>query len=181
MPHPASSPAWSPSRRPAPRSRPIGAIIVGVLAGVVCALAIGLKYKFGYDDSLDVVGVHLVGGLWGTLAVGFLAHRGRSGWTSNGLFYGGGVDQLWRQAVGAFAVLLYSLDLTLVIGFVLHKTIGFRVSEEEERAGVDEVGARGDRLRSRQLGAGIARRVVRRLSASADRGRDSNHDQEVTA
>ena len=58
---------------------PVGAIILGALAGVVCALAVGLKYKFGFDDSLDVVGVHLVGGLWGTLAVGFLATDGRSG------------------------------------------------------------------------------------------------------
>ena len=58
---------------------PVGAIILGAVAGVLCALAVGLKYKFGYDDSLDVVGVHLVGGLWGTLAVGLLAHRGSPG------------------------------------------------------------------------------------------------------
>jgi Amt family ammonium transporter len=116
---------------------PIGAIIVGALAGVICALAVGLKYKFGYDDSLDVVGVHLFGGLWGTLAVGFLATAAAPAGV-DGLFYGGGVDQLWRQAVGAFAVLFYSGIMTFIIGFLLHKTIGFRVSEEEERAGVDE-------------------------------------------
>ena len=87
---------------------PVGAIILGAVAGVLCALAVGLKYKFGYDDSLDVVGVHLVGGLWGTLAVGLCwppGRRPRSPTSVNGLFYGGGVDQLWRQAVGAFAVL----------------------------------------------------------------------------
>ena len=94
---------------------PVGAIIVGALAGVICALAVGLKYKFGYDDSLDVVGVHLVGGLWGTLAVGFLATAAAPAGV-NGLFYGGGFDQLWRQAVGAFAVLFFSLILTLLIG-----------------------------------------------------------------
>jgi ammonium transporter, Amt family len=116
---------------------PIGAIIVGAVAGVICALAIGLKYKFGYDDSLDVVGVHLFGGLWGTLAVGFLATAAAPAGV-NGLFYGGGVDQLWRQAVGAFAVMFYSGIMTFLIGLLLHKTIGFRVSEEEERAGVDE-------------------------------------------
>jgi ammonium transporter, Amt family len=116
---------------------PIGAIIVGALAGVICALAVGLKYKLGYDDSLDVVGVHLFGGLWGTLAVGFLATAAAPAGV-NGLFYGGGVDQLWRQAVGAFAVLLYSGIMTFLIGLLLHKTIGFRVSEEEERAGIDE-------------------------------------------
>jgi ammonium transporter, Amt family len=116
---------------------PIGAIIVGAVAGVICALAVGLKYKLGYDDSLDVVGVHLFGGLWGTLAVGFLATAAAPAGV-NGLFYGGGFDQLWRQAVGAFAVLLYSGIMTFLIGLLLHKTIGFRVSEEEERAGVDE-------------------------------------------
>ena len=83
---------------------PIGSIILGAVAGVLCALAIGLKYKLGYDDSLDVVGVHLVGGLWGTLAIGFLATAAAPAGV-NGLFYGGGVDQLWRQAVGALAVL----------------------------------------------------------------------------
>ena len=67
-PPPASSPAWSPSPRPARSVTPIGAIVVGILAGVLCALAVGLKFRFGFDDSLDVVGVHLVGGLVGTLA-----------------------------------------------------------------------------------------------------------------
>src|SRR3954452_1373417 len=85
---------------------PVGAILVGLVAGVVCALAISLKYKLGFDDSLDVVGVHLVGGLWGTLSVGFLATAAAPAGI-DGLFYGGGVDQLWRQAVGALAVLLY--------------------------------------------------------------------------
>jgi Amt family ammonium transporter len=116
---------------------PVGAIIVGALAGVICALAIGLKYKLGYDDSLDVVGVHLFGGLWGTLAVGFLATEAAPAGV-NGLFYGGGFDQLWRQAVGAFSVLFFSLIMTLLLGLLLHKTIGFRVSEEQERTGVDE-------------------------------------------
>jgi len=115
---------------------PIGAIIVGALAGVFCQLAISLKYRFGFDDSLDVVGVHLIGGLWGTLAVGFLATADAPA-AVDGLFYGGGLDQLWRQAVGAVAVLVYSFVLTLIIGFALHKTLGFRVSEEEERAGID--------------------------------------------
>ena len=115
---------------------PVGAIVLGAIAGVLCALAVGLKYKLGYDDSLDVVGVHLVGGLWGTLAVGLLATEAAPAGVS-GLFYGGGVDQLWRQAVGAFAVLVYSGVLTFLIGFLLHKTIGFRVSQEDELEGVD--------------------------------------------
>jgi Amt family ammonium transporter len=115
---------------------PLGAIAVGLLAGVLCALAVGLKYVFGIDDSLDVVGVHLVGGLWGTLAVGLFASSATTAGI-DGLFYGGGVDQLWRQAVGAGAVLVYSFVLTLVIGYVIAKTIGFRIDEEDEVEGVD--------------------------------------------
>jgi Amt family ammonium transporter len=115
---------------------PVGAIILGFLAGILCALAIGLKYKFGYDDSLDVVGVHLVGGLFGTLAIGFLASADAPAGV-DGLFFGGGVDQLWRQAVGAFAVLAYSFILTYIIGYALHKTIGFRITAEEEIEGID--------------------------------------------
>src|SRR4051794_34370337 len=79
---------------------PVGAIVLGAVAGVLCALAVSLKYRFGYDDSLDVVGVHLIGGLWGTIAVGFLATADAPAGV-DGLFYGGGVDQLWRQVVGA--------------------------------------------------------------------------------
>ncbi|MGH3645122.1 MAG: ammonium transporter, partial [Mycobacterium sp.] len=85
----------------------VGALVIGVVAGVLCALAVGLKFKLGFDDSLDVVGVHLVGGLAGTLLVGLVAAP-ETGAGVTGLFYGGGFDQLWRQAVGAGAVLLYS-------------------------------------------------------------------------
>ncbi len=115
---------------------PIGSLIVGVLAGVLCALAVGLKYRFGFDDSLDVVGVHLVGGLWGTLAIGLFATANAPAGV-DGLFFGGGLDQLWRQAVGAGAVLLYSVVLTAVIGFAIAKTIGFRIEEEDEVEGID--------------------------------------------
>jgi ammonium transporter, Amt family len=117
---------------------PIGAIIVGVVAGVLCALAVGLKYRFGYDDSLDVVGVHLVGGLVGTIIIGFVATAEAPAGV-DGLFYGGGLDQLWRQVVGALAVLVFSFVLTLIIGFVIQKTIGFRITEEEEITGIDNV------------------------------------------
>src|SRR5919107_3426481 len=117
---------------------PIGAIIVGAVAGVLCALAVGLKYRLGYDDSLDVVGVHLVGGLAGTILIGFLATSDAPAGV-DGLFYGGGLDQLWRQVVGALAVLVVSFVVTLVIGFVIQKTIGFRITEEEEVTGIDTV------------------------------------------
>jgi Amt family ammonium transporter len=115
---------------------PLGAILVGLAAGALCALAISLKYRFGYDDSLDVVGIHMVGGLVGTLLIGFIGSAASPAGV-DGLFLGGGVDQLWRQAVGAFAVLGYSLILTLIIGFVIHKTIGFRISEDDEVSGID--------------------------------------------
>jgi Amt family ammonium transporter len=117
---------------------PIGAILLGAVAGVLCALAVGLKFRFGYDDSLDVVGVHLVGGLWGTIAVGFLATAAAPAGV-DGLFYGGGLDQLWRQVVGALAVLVFSFVLTYLIGLVIQKTIGFRITEEDEITGIDTV------------------------------------------
>jgi ammonium transporter, Amt family len=115
---------------------PIGAIAVGLIAGALCAIAIGMKWKFGFDDSLDVVGVHLVGGIAGTLAVGFFASSSAPA-AVDGLFYGGGFDQLWRQAVGAGSVLVYSFVLTYIIGTILHKTMGFRVTREQELQGVD--------------------------------------------
>jgi ammonium transporter, Amt family len=117
---------------------PIGAILIGVIAGVLCALAVGLKFRFGYDDSLDVVGVHLVGGLVGTILIGFVATAEAPAGV-DGLFYGGGVDQLWRQIVGALAVLVFSFILTLVIGIAIQKTMGFRITEEEEVTGIDTV------------------------------------------
>jgi Amt family ammonium transporter len=122
---------------------PWGALVVGLAAGVGCALAVGLKFRFGFDDSLDVVGVHLVGGLIGTLLIGFLADAtnsptGTAGLSMNdGLLLGGGLGQLGAQALGAFAVLIYSFVVTFIIGWVLHKTMGFTVSEEEEVSGID--------------------------------------------
>ena len=115
---------------------PLGASIIGLIAGVLCALAVGLKYKLKYDDSLDVVGVHLVGGLVGTLLIGFLATEAAPAGV-NGLLYGGGPEQLGKQAIGAFAVLFYSLILTFIIGFLIKVTMGFRVSEDVEVSGVD--------------------------------------------
>ncbi|MCO1577863.1 ammonium transporter [Crossiella sp. SN42] len=116
---------------------PIGALAIGVIAGVVCALAVGLKYKLGYDDSLDVVGVHLVGGLAGTLLIGLFATDAAPA-AAKGLFYGGGFELLGKQAVGAFAVLVYSFVLSLLIGYLIKVTIGFRVEAEAEVEGIDD-------------------------------------------
>lgn len=115
---------------------PVGAIILGAIAGAVCILAVGLKEKLGYDDSLDVVGVHLVGGVIGTLLIGFLASEAMPSKVS-GLFYGGGLDQLWKQAIAAGAVAAYSFAVAFAIAYVLKKTIGIRISAEEEEKGID--------------------------------------------
>ncbi|MCU1418035.1 MAG: ammonia channel protein [Schumannella sp.] len=108
------------------------AIVLGILAGAICALAIDLKFKLGFDDSLDVVGVHLVGGLVGTLYLGFFAN-------GTGIIYSGSATQLLVQAIAALSVMIYSFVLAFLIGFVIEKTIGFRVKNEDEIAGIDLV------------------------------------------
>ncbi|KRE41921.1 ammonium transporter [Knoellia sp. Soil729] len=110
---------------------PVGSIILGLVAGGLAALAVGLKFRFGYDDSLDVVGVHLVAGLWGTIGAGLLA-------TSGGLLYGDGPRQLVVQVVIALASLLFSAAVTAVIALALRATIGWRISEDDEVAGIDQ-------------------------------------------
>ena len=117
---------------------PIGAIVMGAVAGVVCALAVGMKYRFGYDDSLDVVGVHLIGGLVGTIGIGVIA-TGAAPTAVDGLFYGGGADQLWRQLLGSGAVLVYAFVMSGIIGLVVDRAMGFRIDEEHEISGIDLV------------------------------------------
>ncbi|MGE0216787.1 ammonium transporter [Mycolicibacterium sp.] len=109
---------------------PWTSLILGAVAGVLSALAIGLKYKFGYDDSLDVVGVHLVAGLWGTIGIGLLAD-------GVGLFFGGGIQQLVVQIVIALVAVIFTAILTTIIAFVV-KPLGWRVSKEDEDTGIDE-------------------------------------------
>ena len=123
---------------------PWAAVILGVIAGAICSLAVGLKYVLNFDDSLDVVGVHLVGGIVGCLFIGFFGTSFTIGtdktaytWGAKGLFYGGGWTLLGHQAVGAFSVLAYSLVVTLILGFLLEKTIGFRISRDAELEGID--------------------------------------------
>lgn len=116
---------------------PWAAVVIGFLAGVICALAVGLKYRFGFDDALDVVGVHLVGGIVGSLAIGFFGSSKVNSLGLDGLFYGGGTALLGKQALGVGLVMAYSFIMTLIIGFLIEKTIGFRVKGEKELAGVD--------------------------------------------
>jgi Amt family ammonium transporter len=111
---------------------PMWAIVLGLITGILCALAIEMKFKLGVDDSLDVVGIHLVGGLVGTLFIGFFA-------AEVGLIYSGSFDQLGKQAIAAFTVLVFSFVASWLIGTAIEKTIGFRVEDEDELAGIDSV------------------------------------------
>ena len=117
---------------------PLGALLMGLVAGVVCALAVGLKYRWRYDDSLDVVGVHLVGGLVGTIGIGILATAAAPTGV-DGLLYGGGVDQLGRQLLGAAVVLVYAAVVSGAIAWVVDRVMGFRIDEEHEVSGIDLV------------------------------------------
>jgi Amt family ammonium transporter len=122
---------------------PLGGVAVGIIAGMVCALAISLKFRFGFDDALDVVGVHLVGGVTGTLLIGIVGfdHGALAGGVEakRGLLYGGGLTLLWVQFIAVAAVLSYSFCMTLLIGSAL-KRLGFlRVSQETEYTGLDEI------------------------------------------
>jgi Amt family ammonium transporter len=109
---------------------PLGSIALGLVAGGLCAYAVGLKYKIGYDDSLDVVGVHLVGGLVGTIGIGFLA-------TSGGLFYGDGIKQLVVQFSVALFAIFWSAVATLIVGLAIKVAMGWRIDDEDEVEGID--------------------------------------------
>ena len=116
---------------------PMGSIAIGFIAGIVCALAVGLKNKFKFDDALDVVGVHLVGGVLGALSIGFFATKMTNSAGANGIFYKGDWTLLQHQAVAVIAVVIYSFVATFILGKVLDKTIGLRINEEAEYQGLD--------------------------------------------
>ena len=107
-----------------------GALIIGVVAGALCAMSVGLKFRFGFDDSLDVVAVHLVGGIVGTVMIGFVG-------VEVGIFNGGGTEQLVKQITGVVAVLAYSFIMTLIIAKVIDLVMGFRISKDDEISGID--------------------------------------------
>jgi ammonium transporter, Amt family len=113
---------------------PLGAIALGIIAGAVCALAVGLKYKLKYDDSLDVVAVHMVGGIVGALAIGLLAQSAIG--EVDGLFFGDRM-QLVRQAASVVVALVFSFVLSYALALAIKATMGLRVTEEEERGGLD--------------------------------------------
>ena len=115
----------------------LAGIAIGAVAGIVCFLAIQMKAKLGYDDSLDVVGVHLVGGLVGSILLGLFADTKVNGLGADGLFFGGGTDLLVDQLVAIGATLLFSGVLTFIIAKVIDVTIGLRVDEDQEAEGLD--------------------------------------------
>jgi ammonium transporter, Amt family len=119
-----------------------GAIAIGVVAGALSAVAVGWKYKLGYDDALDVVGVHLVGGLTGTIMLGLVATTNQGGWypdgALDGLLYGGGVTQLITQIVVAAIAVAFSFGVTYVIALIMKAAGGIRLAEEIEVGGIDQ-------------------------------------------
>ncbi|MET8562056.1 ammonium transporter [Streptomyces flaveolus] len=114
----------------------LGALVVGLAAGVVCSYAVSWKFKLNYDDSLDVVGVHLVGGIIGTLLIGLFAEKAMTGGVE-GLFYGGGLAPVGKQLLSVVVVALYAFSVTYGLGKLLDKALGLRASEEQEHTGLD--------------------------------------------
>ena len=115
---------------------PMSALIIGAVGGILCSLACSLKPKLGYDDSLDVVGVHGVGGTWGALATGLFASKTINPAGNNGLFYGNPA-QLWIQFESVVVTIVFAMIVTAIILSILKATMGLRVADEEERMGLD--------------------------------------------
>jgi Amt family ammonium transporter len=113
-----------------------GAVAIGAISGAVCAWAVGLKFKLGYDDSLDVVGVHLVGGIVGTVLIGIFSTAEGAGGV-DGLLYGGGIDSLVDQVLGVLVAIVYVGVLTTIIGLAIKFTLGLRLDEDDEVGGID--------------------------------------------
>ncbi len=115
---------------------PLSAILIGLGAGIFCYLAVLAKVRLGYDDSLDVVGVHCVGGIWGALATGLFASKLVNPAGADGLFFGN-PQQLLIQALAVLVTLLYSFGVSMLLFFILKGTMGLRVAQEDEVAGLD--------------------------------------------
>lgn len=115
---------------------PVSAISIGLVAGIICCLAMSLKSKFGYDDALDVVAVHGMGGVWGALATGLFASKAINPAGADGLFYGN-PKLVLIQAIGIVAAITYSVIVTIVIVKIINYIVGLRVTEEEEIQGLD--------------------------------------------
>jgi Amt family ammonium transporter len=115
---------------------PISSIIIGAVGGCICYTACNMKARFGYDDSLDVVGVHGIGGTWGALATGLFASKAINPAGNDGLFFGN-PNQLWVQFISVVATIIFAYLLTTIILTILKPMMGLRTSDEEERMGLD--------------------------------------------
>lgn len=115
---------------------PISSVIIGLIAGAICYFAVLAKHTLGYDDALDVVGVHCVGGIWGAIATGLFASKAINAAGSDGLFFGN-PGQLWTQIVAVLVTMVYSFVVTLIILYIIKAIVGIRVSEEDEFVGCD--------------------------------------------
>jgi Amt family ammonium transporter len=118
---------------------PLGALLLGLIAGVASAWAVSLKFKWNYDDSLDVVGVHGVSGLIGMLGIGFLATTVVNEAGGNGLFFNGGTQLLTNQVIGIVVIAAFSFTVTWLIATGISKTMGFRASKSDEVEGLDTI------------------------------------------
>jgi Amt family ammonium transporter len=116
---------------------PLGALVIGLIAGVLSAYAVSRKYKLGYDDSLDVVGVHGIGGILGMLAIGILATTTANEAGGLGLLMGGGTDLLTKQFIAIVVIAAFSFSATWLIAQAISKTIGFRAYRDDELNGLD--------------------------------------------
>ena len=116
---------------------PMSSMLIGALAGAVCYLALQIKFKLNVDDALDVLAVHLVGGILGSLAIGFLGQNAINSFTKDGLLFGGGMDQLIAQTIAVAVAAVYSFVVTWILAKAIDVTMGLRISETDERRGVD--------------------------------------------
>jgi len=123
---------------------PMASIVIGLVAGLICYKAMLWRIKKGLDETLDAWAIHGVGGLWGALATGIFATATIGG--VNGLLYGNPA-QLGIQALDAFAAVIYAFVVTYILAYVVHKTIGLRVTEEEEYVGLD-ISQHGEKIGS---------------------------------
>jgi Amt family ammonium transporter len=162
---------------------PWAAIVLGFVAGAGCSYAVGLKYRAGFDDSLDVVGVHLVGGAIGAISLGFIARYPFLDQQSQGLFYGDGLKQLGLQVLGPVVIGGYSFGMAFIIGKVIDKTIGFRVEEEVEVTGIDAVehAETSYDLTPASMGTGALAAAVAARSADGSKTDGSKTEQKVEA
>jgi Amt family ammonium transporter len=116
----------------------VAPLLIGLAAGVVCYLALKLKSRFGFDDSLDVIAVHLIGGLLGSLLLGLFADTTVNALGFDGAFFGGGFELLWNQTRASVITFVFSFGVSYLVGMIIHRTIGLRVSTEDELIGLDQ-------------------------------------------